>query len=109
MTELPGGVKIENWTSRTITLIAKDYGRTVDIPPEDDAPAMVTISHPHTEEEYIFTTEFLDSNLPDEEEGVYLIVTPVVKNAYPERHDLVLPICALRDKGVIVGYQGFSV
>lgn len=48
-------------------------------------------------------------NLPEPEEGTSYIVSQLVKNACPEREDLLVPAEVLRDeKGVILGCQSLG-
>jgi hypothetical protein len=48
--------------------------------------------------------------LPDQEEGVCLIVTPQVKRAFPWRTDLLIQAQLIRDsEGCIIGCQSLSM
>ena len=48
--------------------------------------------------------------LPDEEEGVFYIVSQLVKSALPERNDLYVPAEVLRDeKGQIIGARSLGL
>lgn len=49
-------------------------------------------------------------NLPEPEKGTFYIVSQIVKNACPERKDLVVPAEVLRDeKGIILGCQSLGI
>lgn len=49
-------------------------------------------------------------NLPEQEQGVLLIVSQLVKNAIPWRRDLIVPAEVVRDEsGIIVGCQSFGL
>lgn len=56
-------------------------------------------------------TEFGEPvNLPEPAEGTIYIVSQIVKNAIPTRHDLVVPADVLRDdKGQIIGCQSLGL
>ena len=58
----------------------------------------------------IMTTRFGPVyNLPDKEEGVFLIVSPIVANALPERDDLLVPDLLVRDsQGHIIGAEALA-
>ncbi len=47
-------------------------------------------------------------NLPEEREEVYYIVSALVFNAAPDRHDLLVPNVVRDSQGKIVGASGFS-
>ena len=48
-------------------------------------------------------------NLPDKEEGVFLIVSPIVANALPDRDDLLVPDLLVRDnQGQIIGAEALA-
>lgn len=48
--------------------------------------------------------------LPDEQSGVYYIVSGLVKAACPERKDLLVPSEQLRDEqGRVIGCKSFSI
>jgi hypothetical protein len=49
-------------------------------------------------------------DLPEPEEGTFYIVSRIVKNAVPERTDVLVPGNLVRDAaGVIIGCNGFSL
>jgi hypothetical protein len=49
-------------------------------------------------------------NLPNPEKGVYLIVSQIIKNAYPNRKDLLLPAQVVRDSNNnIIGCQSLGI
>ena len=56
-------------------------------------------------------TEFGEPvGLPDPEEGTLFIVSQIVKNALPERRDLVVPAEVVRDdKGQIIGCRSLGL
>lgn len=55
------------------------------------------------------STVFGESNVPDPEEGVTLIVSRMVVAAHPEREDLVFPNEIVRNEaGQVVGCRSFS-
>ncbi|MBB6119756.1 hypothetical protein [Nocardiopsis algeriensis] len=50
------------------------------------------------------------ANLPEPQEGVWLIVSSVVGSAHPERSDLLVPTDLVRDcRGVVTGCRSFAV
>lgn len=53
---------------------------------------------------------FGSADIPTFQEGVHYIVSALVKNAFPNRSDLIVPHDLVRDTdGNIVGCKGFSV
>ena len=53
---------------------------------------------------------FGSANLPAFQEGIYYIVSALVKNAFPNRPDLLVPHDVVRDEdGNIIGCRSFSV
>lgn len=59
----------------------------------------------------IYTTKYSDPiGLPLQSEGTCLIVSSMVKDKCPYRHDLFSPSSLIRDeKGVMIGCQGLSI
>jgi hypothetical protein len=59
----------------------------------------------------MFKTEFgKTENLPKQRENILLIVSAIVRNANPERRDLISPKGLIRDdKGNILGCEGFDM
>lgn len=108
MIELPGGARIENWTERSVTLVAPEDSLFVEIRPETQGPARVAIEQHGTDYAFIYETRFSGSNLPEPREGVFLIVPSIVRQAYPDRLDLVTPVNLIRKNGIIIGCQGFA-
>lgn len=50
------------------------------------------------------------TGLPDAVDGVFLIVSRIVKNAVPDRKDVLVPGAPIRnDDGVIIGADGFDL
>ncbi|DAZ85539.1 TPA_asm: hp [Altiarchaeum virus] len=48
--------------------------------------------------------------LPSQQEGVFFVVSQIIKSAYPQRTDLLVPAELIRDKeGVILGCQSLGV
>lgn len=57
----------------------------------------------------IYRVEMGETNLPDEEEGVGLIVSTMILTSLPDRKDLYAPHGLVRDsEGRVVGCQGLS-
>lgn len=55
-------------------------------------------------------TKFGSTNLPEERDDVYYIVSGLVRNAFPERQDLLIPNEIVRDEeGHILGCRSFSL
>ena len=108
--QLPGGAVLENWTNTIVTFIDEADGLRLDIPLEGMRPAFVDIRQKGTDWPFIWESTFAGSNLPEPRKGVFLIVLPVLKIAYPDRTDLVTPIGAVRDSsGARIGYKGFTI
>jgi len=109
--QLPDGAMIENWTSRTLRFLDTDAGMVVVIPPEPNAPAHVNMEHEKLGGyRYITKTYFgEEDNLPDPRQGVFLVVSGVIKSLYPERDDLVVPNRIIRGDSGAVACQGFAV
>ena len=59
----------------------------------------------------MFKTKYGDGvNIPEPQSDTLFIVSTVVKNAYPERNDLVVPTEFVRDdKGNIIACGGFAL
>lgn len=54
-------------------------------------------------------TTFGESNLPPQEDGVYWVVSQIVKSAHPDRDDLLVPADLVRDEeGRIIGCRALG-
>jgi hypothetical protein len=113
MTQLPDGTRIENWTGVKVRFVDIDAGISVEIPVEYGGPAHVRMDHEEIPgSKYVTRTVFAEEdNLPDEKDGVYLVVSSVFKGLYPDRSDLVVPNMIIRDRQEhrVVACQGFAV
>jgi len=57
----------------------------------------------------VFSVEYGSGNMPEPKNGVAYIVSALVKNAYPERPDLLIPHGLVRDaEGNITGCKGLA-
>ena len=58
----------------------------------------------------IMTTQFgTVYDLPNKQEGVFLIVSPIIANALPDRNDLLVPDILVRNnQGHIIGCEALS-
>ncbi len=55
-------------------------------------------------------TEYGSTELPEYRDGTYYIVSQLVKSAYPDRKDLLIPAELVRDeKGVIIGAMSLGI
>ena len=88
------------------------YDRELTIPPsgliiclkEETSQPWFNLSVPFTR------TKYGSTDLPEQEENTYFIVSQIVKNAFPERKDLVVPAGIIRDeKGNIIGCKSLGV
>jgi len=62
---------------------------------------------PRCQEERIQIGEI--EGIPDKQEGVFLIVSPIVANALPDRDDLLVPDILVRDgQGNIIGSEALA-
>jgi len=103
---------IKNFTPHEITFIFEE-GTTVTFPPQGEPIRMET-----EQKETISAGDFpcvanfvTGSNLPEEKEGVFLLVSSMVLNAFPNRLDLIAPdtgpTAKRNDKGHIIGVYRF--
>jgi len=103
---------IINCTPHPVNVYRKD-GTIMSLPKGEIVPRLDAVEHPINEVEgvEIFTTDFgFTSNLPEEVEGTYYIVSRMVLDANPDRADLLAPGPAIRDdKGNIIGCKGLSI
>jgi len=104
--------EIRNLTPHAITLIINE-NTTVTFPPQGEP-----IRLEQEQKETISVGDFpcvanfvTGSNLPPEEEGVYLLVSSMVLNAFPHRLDLIAPdtgpTATRNEKGHIIGVSRF--
>lgn len=77
---------------------------TYDKPIENDDENEVFINVPLT------WTKFGSTNLPEQQDDVYYIVSALVKNAFPDRTDLLIPNEIVRDEGNnVIGCRSFAL
>jgi len=108
MTRLPDGIIVENWTTHPVNLITLE-GK-ITIPLAQGAPARMLRRYEKTSSPYLSKMVIeKQNNLPCQRDGVYLIVSALVKNSMPERDDLIVPNNMIRDKGEVIGCFGFGV
>ncbi len=101
----------KNFTPHSVSFV-KDNGEVEQLVPEPVAARVFTV------ENYETTVDGVDifnltygqvENLPAPEDGVYLIVSKMVRDACPDRTDLFYPTRLIRDEtGVIVGCGGLA-
>lgn len=112
MTPTTANIKITNCTPHACNIVRKD-GSVLDIPASGIIPRL---SQTQSVVEVIDGIEITRQsfgaveNLPAPQEGVRLIVSRMVAQAFPERRDLLVPGPLVRgDNGQPVGCQGLSV
>jgi len=102
-------MKIINKTPHPVNVITDDG--TITFPKPNDP---VRLSSDETQTGTIngipvFSVTYGSGNMPEQENGVAYIVSALVKNAYPDRPDLLIPHGLVRDdEGNIVGCKGFA-
>ena len=101
---------IKNCTPHNVDIVVGDT--TITIPPFGIVPRCSQIEKAVGKIEDIPVTvqAFGDvTDLPEQEDGVYLIVSRLVATARPNRSDLLVPGPLIRDKeGKVVGCNGLS-
>lgn len=115
MTKLPDGILVENWTMHEVHLLCDD-GVTITIPPEPEGPAHVQfLTDQHDGSKFLTATRFGPvTRLPPprkvEGEQVYLIVSGIVRQALPLRHDIVVQYKTIRTSaGALEACRGFAL
>ena len=103
---------IINKTPHAITIVNIDGEVLLSIP-SDGAPirlATKTVAKEPIEGIPTSVTEFGEATgLPDFQEGVYYIVSQLIKGAFPERKDLLVPAEMARDaNGNIIGCRSLG-
>ena len=124
-------MKIINLTPHTVNLIFAENGKTYrrSLPSEGEARAE-TIKKALVPKYILMETTGEDGllygemfpipvnrvvfgdvvGLPEAEDGIFYIVSRIVKNAIPHRSDCLVPDDIVRDdKGVIIGCRGFAL
>ena len=106
-------MKIINLTPHPINLVSND-GRLIDTIEPSGNVARISVQHETVGE--LCNVPLVKSvygeieGLPEPIEGVWYIVSGMVKSALPERKDLVVPAQLVRDdSGNVVGCAAFSV
>ena len=103
-------MRIINFTPHDIEVIKND-GNVIIFPSEG-------VIRLHEEREKtgdvngipVFRKKFGGSNLPPKRDGIYYIVSLPVAQAFPERHDFLVPDQLVRDdKGLVIGCRSFAV
>ena len=105
-------MSIINKTPHAITLIG-EKGEVILSIPSDGCPIRLTtktVAAEPIEGVPTSSTEFGEATgLPDFQEGVYYVVSQLVKGAFPERKDLLVPAEMVRDaSGNIVGCKSLG-
>lgn len=108
-------MSFKNLTPHALCIVDSD-GTTVltlDKPPEGTPiPRVSTLTEKRFEHEgvNVYASEFGDvENLPDQQEGTFLVVSALVRTACPDRKDLLSPGQLVRDEdGKPVGCQGLT-
>ena len=106
-------MKIINKTPHPVNLLVGDKVFTF---PKADDPVRLSSEEVHSanigNDDYtfpVYTVKYGSGNMPEQENGVAYIVSALVKNAYPDRPDLLIPHGLVRDnEGNIVGCKGFA-
>jgi len=113
--KLPDGSLVVNLTTHPVKVMDHDSGENIVIPQDELAPARIDMDVVYEQGRgYIAHTHWGEvSNLPDparvDGERVYFIVSSIVKNALPDRLDLVVPSRVNRaPSGAIISCGAFT-
>lgn len=105
-------MKFVNLTPHRITVI-KEGNIVLDVPPSGVVPRCSVISEVVFEIDGVPITKNVFGEvvgLPDRQEDTYYIVSALVKNAVPERDDLLVPVGTVKDdEGRIIGCTSLGV
>ena len=103
---------IKNMTPHPINVVNGE-GKNIRIIPNEGIIRLKTETSPAGKVDGIPLTKTVfgvSEGLPEFQEGVFLIVSQLVKNALPERKDLIVPAEVVRDeKGNIIGCKSFGI
>lgn len=103
---------LKNLTPHPITIVNEE-GETIRvIQPEGITPRLaVEIKDMGTVDGFPLTKKVFGEveNLPEKEEGVFLIVSSLIATACKDRHDLIVPDVVRDSSGRIIGCRGFSI
>lgn len=104
---------IINKTPHPVTILDLNLVKVLKNFPVEGEPVRLAVStQPCQEIDGFRTTKTIfgePENLPDKKEGVFYIVSQLVKNALPERDDLLVPAEVVRDEtGRILGCKSFG-
>lgn len=107
-------MKILNLTPHPITILDENGGEKLRILPHPCPPARLSATTERVKEidgiPFSKTVFGEATDLPEEEEEVYLIVSQLIKSAFPERCDLVVPAEVVRDeRGYIAGCKSLGL
>ena len=106
--------EIRNMTPHEITYFF-DEGTSVTFPPQKES---IRIDEKQTPQKNIgvykcVSNEVIGHNLPPQQEGVTLLVSRLVLDAFPQRKDLVAPdtgkTAKRNEKGQVIGIYQFTV
>lgn len=111
-----------NATPHTVNVYDEDMNRFYSIPPSGILPRVSTPVSSESKEAFIFLNPSRTINvkvetapvssivegLPPYQEGVYYIVSALVRSACPDRTDLLQVIPHRNEEGVIIGALGFT-
>jgi hypothetical protein len=102
-------MKIINKTPHPVNVLVGDKVFTF---PKSDDPVRLSSEATQTgtiNEIPVFSVTYGSGNMPEQESGVAYIVSALVKKAYPDRPDLLIPHGLVRDDdGNIIGCRGFA-
>ena len=104
---------IINKTPHPVTILDINLVKVLKNFPVEGEPVRLAVStQPCPEIDGFRTTKTIfgePESLPDKKEGVFYIVSQLVKNALPERDDLLVPAEVVRDEtGRILGCKSFG-
>jgi len=102
-----------NLTPHPVTIVSQDGTKLTEIPPSGELARLKASTVRDSEHEGIPLSKTVfgePTGIPEYKEGVYLIVSQMIKSALPNREDLVVPAEVVRDeKGQIIGCQSLGL
>lgn len=107
-------MKLINATEHPIRIVHEDGTLITEIPPSGIVIRLLssTVVPVDTFDGIPITKTYFKTptNMPQEKDGVYYIVSQMIKNAFPQREDLLVPTQMVRDENdTIVGAQSLGI
>lgn len=104
-------MQFKNMTPHVVTVVDAEGGVIASFEPSGEIARVATSAEvvENIGGVDIYRVEMGDTNIPDPEEGVGLIVSTMIMTSFPERKDLFAPYGLVRnEEGTVIGCQGLS-